>query len=79
MAESRARIAKKNQQLSTAEKEAAQLKSKTSQELAKAQAETKAIELRQKETTNNILRAEEMMKQSQVAAEETRIQAKKRC
>lgn len=77
LAESRARTAKKNQQLSSADMETAQLKIKTSEELAKAQAETKAVELRQKETTENILRAEEMMKQSEAAAEQTRKQAKK--
>lgn len=77
LAESRARIAKKNQHFSSVEMETAQLKIKASQELAKAQAETKAIELRQKETTENILRAEEMMKQSEAAAEQTRQQAEK--
>ena len=75
LAESRARIANKTQTPSPAEIEAAQLKVKATEELAKAQAETKAVELRQKETTKNILRAEEMMKQSQAAAEETRKQA----
>ena len=77
LAESRARIAKKNQQLSSVEMETAQLKEKASQELAKAQTEAKAVELRQKETTENILRAEEMMKQSEAAAEQTRKQAEK--
>ena len=78
LAESRARIAKKNQHISSTEmEEAAQLKIKASQELAKAQAETKAIELRKKETTENILRAEEMMKQSEAAAEQMRQQAEK--
>lgn len=75
LAESRARIANKTHQPSSAEIEATQLKIKATKELAKAQAETKAVELRQKETTENILRAEEMMKQSQTAAEETRKQA----
>lgn len=78
LAESRARIANKNQHHhSSKEAEAAQLKIKASQELAKAQAETKAIELRQKETTENILRAEKMMKQSEAAAVQTRKQAEK--
>ena len=78
LSESRERIAKKNQHTaSNHETETAQLKVKATEELAKAQAETKAIELRQEETTQNILRAEEMMKQSQAAAEETRKQATK--
>ena len=78
LAESRERIAKKNQQSSSKnEEETAQLKLKVAEELAKAQAEAKAIELRQEETRQNILRAEEMMKQSQAAAEETRKQAEK--
>lgn len=75
LAESRKRIAKKNQPHSSAEMQAAKLKLKASEELAKAQAEAKSIKLRQKEAAKNILRAEEMMKQSQTAAEETRKQA----
>jgi len=76
LAESRARIAQKKQHTTPVDtKEVAQLKAKASQELAKAQAESKAIEQRQKETTKNILRAEEMMKQSATAAEQTRKQA----
>lgn len=78
LSESRERIAKKNQHAApNHEAETAQLKVKATEELAKAQAEIKAIELRQEETTQNILRAEEMMKQSQAAAEETRKQATK--
>jgi len=77
LAESRARIAEKKQSTpSSAQIEAAKLKEKAAQELAKAQAESKAIELRQQETTKNIQRAEEMMKQSAAAAEKTRQQAK---
>lgn len=78
LSESRERIAKKNQHTaSNHEAETAQLKVKATEELVKAQAEIKAIELRQEETTQNILRAEEVMKQSQAAAEETRKQATK--
>jgi len=77
LAESRARIAKKKQASpSSAQIKAARLKEKAAQELAKAQAESKAIKLRQQETAKNIQRAEEMMKQSAAAAEQTRQQAK---
>ncbi len=76
LADSRARIAKKKQvSPSSAQLEAAKLKEKAAQELAKAQAESEAIKLRQQETTKNIQRAEEMMKQSAAAAEKTRQQA----
>ncbi len=75
LAESRARIARKKQPVSSTQDEAKQLKEKAAQELAKAQAENKAIELRKKETTKNIQQAEEMMKQSTAAAEKTRKQA----
>ncbi len=76
LAESRARIAQKNQQASTAAaKEAEQLKAKASKELQKAQAENKAIELKQQEAAKKARRAEEMIKQSASAAEQTRKQA----
>jgi len=77
LAESRARIARKKHPIShsSAQDEAKQLKEKATQELAKAQAESKAIELRKKETTKNIQQAEEMMKKSTVAAEKTRKKA----
>ncbi len=76
LADSRARIAKKKQvSPSSAQLEAAKLKEKAAQELAKAQAESEAIKLRRQETTKNIQRAEEMMKQSAAAAEKTRQQA----
>ena len=77
LAESRQRIANKSQTHSSEKMQAAQLKLKASEELAKAQTEVKAVELREKETTVNILRAEEMVKQSQTAAEQTRKQAEK--
>lgn len=48
---------------------------KASQELAKAKAESAAIELQQKETNEAMKRAEEMMKQSAAAAELARKQA----
>ena len=75
LAESRARIAHKNEQLSAIEAEAEKLKLKAKEELAKAEAENKAIELRKKETSESIMRAEEMVKQSAAAAEITRKQA----
>ena len=77
LAESRQRIASKSQTHSSEKMQAAQVKLKASEELAKAQDEAKAVELRKKETTENILRAEEMVKQSQAAAEQTRKQAEK--
>lgn len=75
LAESRARIAHKNEQLSSIEAEAEKLKLKAKEELAKAEAESKALELRKKETSESIMRAEEMIKQSAAAAEITRKQA----
>ena len=75
LAESRARIAHKNAQLSSIEAEAEKLKLKAKEELAKAEAESKALELRKKETTESMLRAEEIIKQSSAAAEITRKQA----
>lgn len=48
---------------------------KAAQDLAKAEAESKAIELQQKETNAAMQRAEEMMKQSVAAAEQARKQA----
>ena len=73
--ESRTRISQKNQHASSLKTEANQLKEKASIELAKAQAERDAIELRQKETNIAMMRAEEMMKNSAAAAEATRKQA----
>ena len=77
LAESRERIAHKKQAdaPSAVQVEMAKIKEKASQELAKARAENKAIELRQQETAKNVLRAEEMIKQSAAAAEQTRQQA----
>ena len=74
LAESRERIAQKKQP-SAAQVEVVKLKEKATQELAKAQAESKVVELRQQETAKNVLRAEEMIKQSAAAAEQTRQQA----
>lgn len=48
---------------------------KAAQDLAKAEAESKAIELQQKETNAAMQRAEEMMKQSAAAAEQARKEA----
>ena len=50
---------------------------KAEQELLKAQAESKAIELQQKESNAAMQRAEEMMKQSAAAVEQARKQAEK--
>ena len=75
--ESRTRISQKNQHASSLKVEADKLREKASLELAKAQAERDAIELRQKETNIAMMRAEEMMKNSATAAEETRKQAEK--
>ena len=77
LTESRERIAQKKRTTtpSADQVEMAKLKEKTAQELAKAQTESKAIELRQQETAKNVLRAEEMIKQSAAAAEQTRQQA----
>ena len=67
--EARARIAQKNKKASSSQL-------KTTQELAKAQAEAKANEMRQEETNKAMQRrAEEMMKQSAAQAEQTRKQA----
>ena len=77
LAESRARIAKKNDQASSIEIEAEQLKEKAQKELAKAQVDIAEIELRKKETSETMMRAEEMVKQSAAAAEKTRLQAEK--
>ncbi len=76
LAESRARITKKNQPISSADTKTAQLKDKATKELAKAMAESKAVALQQKETNETMLRAKEVMKQSAAAAEQTRKQAK---
>ena len=76
LAESRARITKKNQHVSSADTKTAQLKDKATKELAKAMAESKAVALQQKETNKNMLRAKEVMEQSAAAAEQTRKQAK---
>jgi CRP-like cAMP-binding protein len=76
LAESRARITKKNQHVSSADTKTAQLKDKATKELAKAMAESKAVALQQKETNETMLRAKEVMKQSAAAAEQTRKQAK---
>ena len=77
LAESRERITQKKQPTapSADQVEMVKLKKEATQELAKAQAESKAIELRQQETAKNVLRAEEMIKQSAAAAEQTRQQA----
>lgn len=76
LAESRARIAQKKQpKPSATQTEMAKIKEKATKELEKAQVESKAIELRQQETAKNVLRAEEMIKQSAAAAEQTRKQA----
>ena len=83
LAESRARIAQKKKVApatatpSTSQAEMTSLKQKAAQELAKAQAENKAIEVRQQETAKTVQRAEEMIKQSTMAAEQTRKQAEK--
>lgn len=77
LAESRARISQKNQPSPSLQAEAAKLKEKASQELAKAQAESKAIELCQKETEETMLRAEKMMEESTSAIELARKQAEK--
>lgn len=77
LAESRARIAKKKQQVSSVKSETTQAKEKASQDLAKAKAESKAIELRQQETNKAAKHAEEMMKQSAAQAEQARKQAEK--
>ncbi len=63
LAESRARIAKKNPHPASDSVN------------AKTQAENKAAQQRQKQTTKNMLRSEEMMKQSATAAEQTRKKA----
>jgi len=76
LAESRARIAKKNQPVPSVDKKTAQIKDKTTKELAKVMAESKAVALRQKETNETMLRAKEVMEQSAAAAEQTRKQAK---
>ena len=75
LAEYRARAAKKKQQQQQPSS-STQLKEKSAQELAKAQAENKAIEQRKKETNDNMLRAKEVMELSAAAAEKTRKQAK---
>jgi len=74
LAESRERIAQKKQP-SVDQVEMTKLREEAAQELAKAQAESRAIELRQQETAQNVLRAEEIIKQSAAAAEQTRKQA----
>ena len=77
LAESRKRISEKNHPPvpSADQVEMLKLKEKAAQEFEKAQAESKAVELRQQETAKNVLRAEEMIKQSTAAAEQTRQQA----
>lgn len=77
LAESRKRISEKNHPPvpSADQVEMLKLKEKAAQEFEKAQAESKAVELRQQETAKNVLRAEEMIKQSAAAAEQTRQQA----
>ncbi|MCK5723307.1 MAG: cyclic nucleotide-binding domain-containing protein, partial [Gammaproteobacteria bacterium] len=76
LAESRARITKKNQPISSADTKTAQLKDKATKELAKAMAESKSAALHQKETNETMLRAKEVMEQSAAAAEQTRTKAK---
>ena len=76
LAESRARITKKKQHVSSADTKTAQLKDKATKELAKAMAESKAVALQQKETNKTMLRAKEVMEQSAAAAEQTRTKAK---
>ncbi len=73
LAESRARIAKKNHHLTSLETETAHLKEKATLALKKAQAENKALEQHKKETMQQ---AEKMIKKSTAAAEQTRKQAK---
>ncbi len=73
--ESRARIAQKSRQASSKRSESAQQKIKASQDLAKAQAVTKAANLRKEESNKAVQRAEELVKQSAAKAEQTRKQA----
>ena len=73
--ESRARIAQKTKKLSSKQPESTQQKIKASEDPAKAQALTKADNLRKEESNKAVLRAEELVKQSAAKAEQTRKQA----
>lgn len=72
LAESRARLANKSNQIKASQEEAAKLKQKAELELAKAQAEAQANTQRQKEAEQARVKAEAMLKKSIAEAELSR-------